>query len=76
MKTKLDMLKEAFGKGDYVGALRIANKFPDLGEHKAVITRAYGCITNPRFFKQIGVDCDAAVEIGKQALVTRYNLGV
>lgn len=71
-RTKLSILLDHMNAGRWPDALSIAAKFPDLGEHKAVITRAHGCITNPRFFGQIGVDCPAAIESGKAALVQRY----
>ncbi len=31
--TKLSVLRSTFAAGDHVGALRIAAKFPRLGEH-------------------------------------------
>lgn len=74
MKSKLSQVRACAAAGDWAGALRIAAKFPQLGEHREAITRAHGCITNPRFFAQLGVDCDAAIEAGKAALVQRYSL--
>lgn len=73
-ESKLSKVKAAAAAGDWDRALGIAAKFQDLGAEKAAITRAHGCITNPRFFAQLGVDCAAAVEAGKQALRSRYDL--
>lgn len=73
-ESKLSKLKAAASAGDWAGAISIAAKFPDLGAEKAAITRAHGCITNPRFFAQLGIDCAAAVEAGRQALCSRYGL--
>ena len=38
--TKLSLLRAAATKGDWTCALSIAAKFPQLGAHKAAITRA------------------------------------
>jgi hypothetical protein len=45
--TKLSLLRAAATKGDWTCALSIAAKFPQLGAHKAAITRAHGAIQNP-----------------------------
>ncbi len=39
--TKLSHLKDATSAGDWPGALPIAARFPDLGEHKAAIKGAH-----------------------------------
>lgn len=72
-RTKLSFVTDAMKAGDWPLALRLAARFPDLGEHRAAITRAHGCITNPRFFSQV-CDCALAIEAGKQALIDRYPL--
>lgn len=74
METKLDKLKAAAARNDWPGALRIAARFPQLGEHKRAIVTAHECIVNPRFYVQLGVDPAAAVEAGKAALRARYGL--
>lgn len=73
-ESKLSKLKAAAAAGDWAGALSIAAKFPDLGDEKAAITRAHGCIINPRFFAQLGVDCAEAIAAGRRALCSRYGL--
>jgi hypothetical protein len=45
--SKLSLLRAAATKGDWTCALSIAAKFPQLGAHKAAITRAHGAIQNP-----------------------------
>lgn len=72
METKLSKLKAAACSGDWAGALRIAAKFPQLGEHKAAIVRAHECIVNPAFYRQLGRDPDACVSAGIAALRSRY----
>ena len=70
--TKLSILREHIAFGRWFDALRLAASFSDLGEHRVDITRAHGCLSNPRFFAQIG-DCGAAIEAGKSALIARYT---
>lgn len=71
-RTKLSYVVEAMQNDDWQKALSLAAKFHDLGEHKETITRAHGCLSNPRFFKQIVADMPAAIEAGKNALIERY----
>lgn len=73
METKLSRLKALAASGDWHGALRIAAKFPQLGEHKRAITTGYEAATRPNFYLQIGKDPAALVEAGKQALRARYK---
>jgi hypothetical protein len=74
METKLSKLKASAANGDWAGALRIAAKFPELGEHKAVIVRAHECIVNPKFYSQLGRNPAECVEAGVAALRIRYRL--
>lgn len=74
MQTKLDILKNAAAAHDWQGALRIAAKFADLGEHKAAIVRAHEAHSNARFAVQLGRDPAADIEAGIQALCARYSL--
>jgi len=74
MDSKLARLKEAFAAGDTVGALRIAAKFPRLGDDAGPITRAWAAYSNPDFYRQIGQDPDALILAGADALRSKYNL--
>ena len=74
MQTKLSKLKAAAAQGDWAGALRIAAKFPELGEHAATIKRAHEASHSAAFYRQIGRDPDACVQAGIQALRERYSL--
>lgn len=74
MQTKLDTLKNAAAAQDWQGALRIAAKFADLGEHKAAIVRAHEAHSNARFAVQLGREPAADIEAGIQALCARYSL--
>ncbi|NGM47967.1 hypothetical protein G5B31_20835, partial [Rhodobacter sp. SGA-6-6] len=54
MTTKLSKLKALAAVGDWQGALRIAARFPSLGDHKAAIVRAHEAFENGHFYRQIG----------------------
>lgn len=58
---------------DWIGALRIAARFHDLGEHKAAITMAWEAANRPDFYREIGKDPDALVAAGVGALKERYG---
>jgi len=72
--SKLSLLKEAWTRGDKSGALRIAAKFQELGEHKEAISRAWQAIQDPEFYRAIGKDPAALIEAGYAALKERYGL--
>lgn len=72
--TKLDALKTAYRNGDRIGALRIAAKFPRLGDHKEAITKGWAAHTNPDFYRQIGLDPDLLITHGIAAMAERYEL--
>ena len=59
--------------GNWALALRIAARFPELGEHAAAIQRGHEAYVHPRFYVQIGMDPDALKEAGKQALISKYG---
>lgn len=74
METKLSKLKAALAAGDETGALRIAAKFPQLGEHKEAITRAWNAVQSPDLYRQMGRDPVALVAAGIAAIRERYKL--
>ena len=71
--TKLSKLEAAYRSGDHREALRIAAKFPRLGEHKEPITRAWAAIQSPDFYRAIGQDPASLVAGGIEALRVRYG---
>jgi hypothetical protein len=71
---KIDLLRTAAARGDWVQALSIAAKFHNLGTHKAVITRAHNAIQSPGFYLQIGQDPTTVIKAGIAALKERYRL--
>ena len=74
METKLSKLKAAAAAGDWRQALRIAARFPELGDHKAAIKRGHEAYENGRFYQQIGRDPEALIADGIAALKDRYNI--
>lgn len=73
-KTKLACLREVAARGDWLGALRIASRFADLGEHKAAIMRAQEAVLRPDFQRQLGRDPERLLAEGLAALRARYRL--
>jgi len=59
---------------DTRGALQIAAKFSELGDHKEAITRAWQAIQTPDFYRQIGRDPAELVKTGVAAIRERYNI--
>ncbi len=74
METKLSKLKTAAAEGNWRGALRIAARFPVLGDHKAAIVRAHEAFENERFYSQIGRDTETLIRDGIVALCDRYKI--
>jgi hypothetical protein len=72
--TKLSKLKAAAAAGDWQMALRIAAKFPQLGDHGPAIKRAHEAIHSGAFYRQIGKDPEALIQAGIQALRERYRI--
>lgn len=74
MVTKIAALRSCASCGDWIGALRIAAKFPRLGDHEAAITRGWSAHQRPDFYREIGHDPSALVAAGVQAIKERYSL--
>ena len=70
MVTKTDIVKGLVSQKNYRKALAIAKKFV-IGiakeEHDAMV-RAHECLTNPRFYEQLGIDTGSAIEQGVDVL--------
>jgi hypothetical protein len=70
---KIDTLRDYMSAGQWHEAIKLAAKFPRLGEHKVAITRAKDAIVNPGFCRQLGRDPDALIVAGIAALQDRYS---
>ena len=76
MPTKMDQLKAAALAQDWPAALRIAARFPRLGDDATAIRRANDCLTGrASFYRQIGRDPEMLVAEGIDALRRRWRLG-
>ena len=75
METKISKLKAAAASGDWAEALRIAARFPRLGEHGPTIIRAHEAAHTPDFYRQLGRDPETLIAAGIEALKERYRLG-
>ncbi len=74
MITKLSKVKSSAEAGDWRGAILLAAKFQDLGEHRNAILSAREAINRPEFQRQLKRDPDTLVAAGVQALKARYKL--
>ena len=73
MKTKLSIVREHMAAGRWQEAIRVAAKFPQLGEHRAAILDAHTALTNPRWTVGLGRNVDADVAVGRAALLARFG---
>jgi len=73
MGTKASQLREMMAAANWHGALRMAARFPKLGDHKDAIQLGWSALTQPGFYRQIGKDPDALVRAGIEALKARYT---
>jgi hypothetical protein len=74
MKKKIDVLRAHMQRGEWKEAIRIAARFPRLGDARNVILDAHMAYTSPGFLAQVGRDPDAAKEAGRTALLTAYGV--
>ena len=73
--TKLAQLKQRWHQADFLGALRIAAKFPNLGREKEAIQRGWAAHINPEVYRQMGQDPGELLVIAYGALEGKYRLG-
>ena len=74
MTTKISLLRAAAAAGNWTEALRIAVRFPRLGEEKTAIVRAWNAQLRPDFYRQLKQDPEMLVAAGIAALRTKYRL--
>jgi hypothetical protein len=72
--TKLSQVKAFLESGDTTSALRMAAKFPRLGDHKERITRAWAAHSNPETYAAMGWDVAAVVADGIVAIRERFDI--
>ena len=74
MQTKISIVRDLWSNGDKIGALKIAAKFPQLGNEKRDITTAWAAVTNPGFYRQINKGPEELIETGLDAMREKYKL--
>lgn len=70
---KIDQLRALMAAADWRGALALAARFHELGDHRDAIKRGHEAYVHPRFYAQLGQDPAALVALGVQALKDRYG---
>ena len=71
---KIDIVKMHAANGNWHEAIKVAAKFPRLGDEKKAITRAKDCIVNPRFYESMGFDVKAEIQLGIIAIRKKYSI--
>jgi hypothetical protein len=71
---KLDAVLDAMRAGQWCIAIKLAAKFPRLGNEARAIMQAHEALTRPDFQRQLGRDPAQLIEAGKAALLRRYPL--
>jgi hypothetical protein len=71
-ETKLSKLLELMTAERWDEAIHFAAKFPQLGQHKAAITRAHDMALRPQLYLQMGRDPATIRAAGIAALKERY----
>lgn len=73
---KIDTLRAHMAAGRWEEALRLANTFPRLGDHKATITRGWEAYARPEWLTQLKRDPEAAKAAAIAALKEMYDAEV
>lgn len=71
-RTKLSQVREHMAADRWPEAIRIAARFPDLGEHRAAILDGHTALTNPRWTTGLGRCIDADVARAQAAMRARW----
>lgn len=71
--SKLARIREAMAGDDWDRAIRMAARFPALGEQAIDIRRANDAMNNPGLYRQLGHDLEEIRQKGISALKTRFS---
>lgn len=74
MRSKIDQLRDAWGAGDRIGALRIASRFFDRSDDTKLFKRGWDAYQNPGFYRQIGRDPAAITADAITAMARKFRL--
>ena len=72
MQKKIDKLRALMDAGDWDAALKLASRFPRLGEQRDDIRRAASALLSPGMYRGMGKDPGALIDAGRAALIARY----
>jgi hypothetical protein len=72
--TKLSLLRDAAAAGNWNEAIRIAARFPRLGDARNAVLDGQLAITRPDWCRQLRKDPEAMIAAAKAALVAQYGL--
>lgn len=73
METKISVLRLQMQNGQWTEAIRMAARFPRLGDERGAILDAQMALTNPAFCRGMRKDPDALIEAGIAALKSKYS---
>jgi hypothetical protein len=71
--SKLARIRQAMAAGDWDRAIRLAARFPILGEQTLAIRRANDALNNSRLYLQLRHDVTKIRQEGIAALKTRFS---
>lgn len=74
MESKASQLRKLMAQGEWHKAIRMAAKFPDLGDERSFILDANLAITNPRWCLGLNQDIPQVIALGVAALIRRYSV--
>jgi hypothetical protein len=72
--SKCSEIREAWARGDRIGALRIAARFFDRSPDTRIFKRGMDAFNNPDFYRQLRQDPDRITTAALQLLATKFNL--
>lgn len=72
MEKKIDQLTKLMKNNEWEKAVKMAAKFPRLGEHKQIITRASSALLSPNMYLSMGKNPNELFNAGIAALQERY----
>lgn len=74
MQSKLDQIRDHWGRGDQIAALRIASRFFDKSPETAEFKKGWNAHRNPSFYRQIGKNPEDLVDAALATLARKFRL--
>ena len=72
--SKCSKIREAWARGDRIGALRIAARFFDRSADTQSFKRGMDAHNHPDFYRQLRQDPDQIIAAAVQLLARKFNL--